>query len=73
MTGEARKLVDVPQEADDDGLPSEAEVARRFAAMRAAGPSPWLTPEGRAALAELAAQGVPEINGPETMRLPDDD
>ncbi len=38
-----------------------------------AGLPPWLTPEGLAALAALAAQGVPEINGPETMRLPDDD
>lgn len=58
--------------SDDPELPSEEEVAERFAALRARGLPPWLTPEGLAAIAELVGQGVPEINGPMEMRLPDD-
>ncbi len=54
----------------DDGLPSLENAAKRLAALADAGPPPWLTPEGLAAMAALVEQGVPEINGPANLRLP---
>ena len=54
-----------------EALPSLEEAERRLAAYRDE-TLPWLTPEGLAAIAELVGQGVPEINGPMEMRLPDD-
>ena len=66
----ARKQFESEQRTDEDGLPTESEVRERFAALADAGPPPWLTPEGLAAMAALVEQGVPEINGPANLRLP---
>ena len=68
MSAHTRK----PSRDAGEELPSLDKAMGRLAARRDE-LLPWLTPEGLAALADLAAQGVPEINGPEIMHLPDED
>ena len=51
-------------EADETDFPSLEGARARLAAFRQQPLSPWLTPEGLAAMAEAVASGIPELHGP---------